>query len=323
MTGKAIKFGISLLLLAIVLAFADLRLIWGVVREVDAIWVTVALGLAIVDRLITNFRWQILLAGRDVRLGFLRLFRVQLLANFIGSFLPGFIGVDAVRVGTLCRAGQPMAPVMAATLVDRFTLAMATLLAGAATVVFLAGRTLPAGAAEAVLVLAGLSVVMLLSALHPGARALIRSRLLPLVPHRIRDPLLAVVQSALEYRQQPVLAGNVALLTVLLFAVRIGFAKALGLACGLDLAWIDLALVIPVLWVVVMVPITIGGFGLQDAGYVVLMAVIGVGAPVAATMSLLEHVVSRVASLPGAFFLGEARRSEGRIQPVPAVEKPD
>jgi hypothetical protein len=54
------------------------------------------------------------------------------------------------------------------------------------------------------------------------------------------------------------------------------------------------------------------------------MAVIGVGAPVAATMSLLEHVVSRVASLPGAIFLSEARRrSEGRIQPVPAVEKPD
>jgi uncharacterized membrane protein YbhN (UPF0104 family) len=308
MRGKALKLAVSLALLAAVLAFAEWRLIWGVLRDVEAAWVTAALGLAIVDRLITNLRWQMLLAGRGVSLGFLRLFRVQLLANFIGSFLPGFIGVDAVRVGTLCRAGLPMAPVTAATLVDRFSLAMATLLAGAMAVLLIAGQTLPVGAAESVLGLAGLSVVLVLLALNPRSRAWLRSTLLPLVPHRVRDPLLAVAQSALEYRQQGVLTANVALLTVCLFAVRIAFAKALGLACGLDLAWIDLALVIPVLWVVVMVPITVGGFGLQDAGYVVLMAVIGVAAPVAATMSLLEHVVSRVASLPGAFFLGEASR---------------
>ena len=64
-------------------------------------------------------------------------------------------------------------------------------------------------------------------------------------------------------------------------------------------------LVIPVLWVVVMLPFTIGGLGIQDAGYVVLMALIGVAAPVAVGMSLLEHVISRLVCLPGVFFLND------------------
>lgn len=71
------------------------------------------------------------------------------------------------------------------------------------------------------------------------------------------------------------------------------------------MSWQDLMLVIPILWVIVMLPITIGGIGLQDAGYVVLMGLIGVSAPVAVGMSLVEHVMTRVAILPGVFFIAE------------------
>jgi uncharacterized membrane protein YbhN (UPF0104 family) len=64
-------------------------------------------------------------------------------------------------------------------------------------------------------------------------------------------------------------------------------------------------MVIPILWIIVMLPITVGGIGVQDAGYVALMAFLGVPAALAVSMSLIEHVVTRLASLPGAFFISE------------------
>lgn len=62
-----------------------------------------------------------------MRVGFLRLFPVQLAANFFGPFLPSSMGVDAVRIAALCRAGNPTALVVAATLVDRVSIVIATL----------------------------------------------------------------------------------------------------------------------------------------------------------------------------------------------------
>ncbi len=304
---RLLRFLVSAVLLGLVLALADWREVLEVMRRVDLGWVGIALLLAICDRIVTNFRWRAFLTARGVDVGFMRLFRVQLLANFIGSFLPGFIGVDAVRIGALCRAGEPTAPVVAATLVDRFTIALATLLLGAATVLLLAGTRLPSHVVQFVLVLAAAGTATVMTGLHPGVRRWARSRILPWVPERLRHTVAEVGRASLAYRHQPALILRVVFLTAVLFFVRILFAKSLGHACGIDIGIAELLLVIPVLWVVVMVPITVGGIGVQDAGYVVLMGFIGIGAPVAISMSLVEHIVSRVASLPGAFFLAEAR----------------
>lgn len=82
---KALRLLLSLALLALVLWFAHWRSVLGVLKEVDARWVLAAVLLGIADRLICNYRWQILLAARGVSVGFLRLFGVQLAANFWGA----------------------------------------------------------------------------------------------------------------------------------------------------------------------------------------------------------------------------------------------
>jgi arylsulfatase A-like enzyme len=49
------------------------------------------------------------------------------------------------------------------------------------------------------------------------------------------------------------------------------------------------------------------------------MGLIGIGAPVAVSMSLVEHIVARLASLPGAFFLSEV---SARGTPADAERRP-
>lgn len=292
-------------LLAAVVWVADWRAIWQVLRGVDVAWVACAAGLAAIDRLVLNYRWQLLLTARGLHLGFMRLFRVQLSANFLGSFLPSSLGVDAIRIAALCRAGLPPADVIASTLVDRMTIVIATLVFGSAMVVCLAGTRIPDDLYWIILILTGAIIAGGVAMVQPGVRRWVRERVFARLPLSVRDKASDVARATLAYRHQERLLVWVSITTLVVFAIRILFAKALVLACGADVGFADLLLVIPLLWIVVMLPITIGGIGLQDAGYVALMALLGVPPAVAAGMSILEHVITRVVSLPGAFFLSD------------------
>lgn len=309
------RYAISAALLAIVVWVADWHAIWNELRAVDTRWVAVVAGFALLDRVVLTYRWELLLVIRGVRLGFWRLFRVQLAANFLGSFLPSSLGVDAIRIAALLRSGLPATEVIATTLVDRASIVVATLLFGSATILALAGTRLPGDLSWVVLVTTGVAMAVCIAALQPRVRRWATAALVPRLPLRVRERVTEIARATLAYRHEPVRLLWVAAVTLGLLLVRLLFAKALTLACGVDVPFTDLLLVIPILWILVMLPITVGGIGLQDAGYVGLMGLLGVPAAVAVSMSIIEHVVSRLVSLPGALFLGDVTGTASHAEP--------
>jgi uncharacterized protein (TIRG00374 family) len=304
-TSRWFRLLVSLGLLAAVIWVADWRAIWDVLRSVDLLWVACVAAVALLDRIVLTYRWDLLLLVRGIRLGFAKLFRVQLAANFLGSFLPSSLGVDAIRIAALLRAGLPSSEVIATTLVDRASIVVGTLLFGSVTILALAGTRLPGDVSWIVLLSTLLAVAACVAALQPRVRQWTAASLVPRLPSRLRERVTEIARATLAYRHEPWSMLWVAAVTVALLFVRLLFAKALTLACGVDVAFVDLLLVIPILWIVVMLPITVGGIGLQEAGYVTLMGLLGISPAVAVSMSLIEHVVSRAVSLPGALFLGD------------------
>jgi len=299
--GKGLRLALSLGLLALVLWLAHWQSVIRVLEQVKGGWVFVAVCLSAADRLVCNYRWQILLAARGVPVGFLRLFVVQLAANFFGSFLPSSVGIDAIRIAAVCRAGESTALVVAATLVDRVSKGIATFLFGSVAIVTLAGERIPRDLQQAVLYSTLAIVIMTLAAFHPAVWRLVRVTLLLLLPERWARAVSAVADASLAFRRDGMALLAVTVLAVVLFAIRILCIKALTLACGVEIPIASLVLIIPIIWIILMLPVTIGNIGLQDAGYVALMSLIGVGAPIAISVSLLEHVITRLACLPGAF----------------------
>lgn len=292
-------------LLILVLSFANWKEVWEVLRKVEGRWIAAAFTLALLDRVAINWRWQILLEARGVRSGFGKLFRVQLAANFLGQFLPGSVGVDALRIAALCRAGEPAPAVIAATFVDRISLALATLMLGAVMMLLFAHSFIPPKVTEIVFAVTLLVLAAGAICLYKPVRTWVRLSILPRVPARFRQTLHDVADGALTYRNEYRALGMLVVATLFTFLVRIYFAQTLAFAVGLDLPIVKLLMVIPILWIIVMLPITVGGIGVQDAGYVALMAFLGVPAALAVSMSLIEHVVTRLAALPGVVFIGD------------------
>ena len=303
--SRALRIVISIALLAVVIAFADWRSVGSVLKTVDLKWVLAGFGLLLLDRVILNSKWQVLLAARNVAMSFWKLLRVQLAANFLGSFLPSTVGVDFVRIAALVRGGHPSGAVIGATLIDRASMVLGTFLFASATILVLSQVAIPPEMSRIVLILTGIGFLICATALLPGVRRWVRLSLLPRLPEKVRGAIHSVADASLAFRHEWGALGWAAITTVITLLLRILFAKCVALSCGVDVKFLDLLLVIPMLWIIVMLPITIGNIGVQDAGYVAVMALIGVSPAVAVSMSIIEHVVARAVSLPGALFIGD------------------
>jgi glycosyltransferase 2 family protein len=316
--SKLIRIVISVALLALVVWFADWPSILAVLKKIQPEWALLAFAMSAADRVILTFRWQALLASQGVHLSFARLLKTLLAANFIGSFLPSSLGVDAVRIAALLRAGQPPAIATASTLVDRATMVLATFLFGSATILVLTGTRVPPHLAQFVFVMTIVGVLVCAAAFHPAVRRWAHAKLLPWIPARVRDAVSQAFSACLAYARDARALAWLVVTTVAVFAVRIVFAKAVGLACGVNVPFEALLTVIPILWIIVMLPITIGGFGVQEVGYVAVMSLVGVPPAVAVSMSLVEHIVVRAVTLPGALFIGAVTsRAPRETNPLP------
>jgi len=145
-------------------------------------------------------------------------------------------------------------------------------------------------------VIAGALLVLLAVFRGSGlARALVPQRLVSaardsrsLLQAYAREPLtlVLVLSSSLLYQ------ALVSLQLVMLarsIDVNLGFATA--------------AVVLALVTVVVLIPLSIGGFGIREGSYVVLLGSASIGATDAALISLLSVGALFLASLPGAFLL--------------------
>ena len=274
---------------------------------------TLALSLALFDRVIVTGRWAILLRASDVRLGFSSLFSFQMIAGFLGSFLPTGVSVDVIRIYLVSSRSKKTIEAVAASVVDRLTMVL-TILVTAIITITIAGTTNISPRLQNVLLTATLVAVVVVLLLSVGRFARrIGVLLRPLVGSRLVSFFGRYYWGIHQYhRQRPVLAAAFALSAAAML-LRVGIAKALTLALGVEVSFLALLTVLPLAWVILMLPISIGNLGVQEGAYVLLLGFLGVDTTSAISISLLDHAVVRVVSLPGAIMWLRAKRRDPHL----------
>ena len=288
-------------LVAALLWLVDWPSVLDVLRQVNPGWVVVIVALVFGERAMLNVKWRVLLANGGIDIGFGRLFRIQLAANALGTFLPGSIGVDAFRISGLWRFREKRHEAVAATLLDRISTVLATVAVSGAMVVL--GASSLVGRNTVMQIIIGGAVILIAGAffLSGTGRALARASI-QWLPAGLRDRLMQVGAAGWLIAGHP--GSIVVTIVTSLGAVglRVVIGKCLLLACGVDVGFATLGVVLPVVWATTMLPISIGGVGVQDAAYVVLLGYAGISAPIAVVVSLLDHILSRTPIIPGALF---------------------
>jgi hypothetical protein len=126
--GLALRLAVSAALVAWILRRTPFQEVGAAFRSADLRFVLPALGLQLLDTLVSVRRWRLLIRAQGGEAPFAGLVRAYFVGIFFNNLLPSTIGGDTVRVIHTARSGVGRAKALAVIFVDRFLGLLALLL---------------------------------------------------------------------------------------------------------------------------------------------------------------------------------------------------
>lgn len=297
----AAKVGVSLALLAYLLATTDLSALHRRLRSGDILLLAAAVVLYTGILALSTWRWRVLLQAQGYEAPLRHLSASYLVATFFNNFLPGNIGGDVVRVRDSSRLTGSTTASVAVVAIDRilgfgalYFLALVAFLAGPARL-----RAM-AGVAPALAVLTLIFTVQAYIFFRPGtARRLMSAtglRAVPWVGERFD-----VVQAAVDvYRQQVTAVWAAFAASVALQALVVCYYYAVAHSLRIPLALSACLLVVPLCILAQAVPVSFNGWGIRESVFVLYFGQLGVPRDSTLAFSLVGAGLMVLLSLAGA-----------------------
>jgi glycosyltransferase 2 family protein len=280
-------------------------------------WVLLSACLVIATVIPMSWRWQWLLRVRGIHENIAWLTRAYFVSYTIGQVLPTAVGGDASRIfETVRRHPGAATPVTGSILLERALGGAVTLVLAGAGFVLAIGRYsigaylwvelgFVAGTIAAGVVFFSRSVRKRLRFAVPLARRL-----------RVETPARAVYDGIHGYRDHPGALLGVATTTAVVQLTRVVSIYASGRAVGIHLSVLPYIVLGPLLFLVMLVPITINGLGVREAFFVNFLKHLGVDHDKAFACGFLFFVMTVLLALPGLGILLWENVVVGRRAPV-------
>jgi len=307
----ALKVVISLGLIAYLLYRADLNVVIASIRSANYAYLVGGVLLYAGAVTAGGLKWYILLRAQGILISFGELLSYTFVGVFFNNFLPANVGGDVMRGYGLARYTERAAEAAVSVVVDRVVgliAFMSAAFASSLAAVFIIGRhellTIVIASGLATLALACLFAAVLSRHIRAWVERLFAVRLLarfaPLY-HRLSDALTA-------YRfkfGRLFVAYCVSLMTLALSNFSI-YVTAEALGGGVPL-W-AIFLFNPLIAFVLLIPISVGGLGLNQGAFVFFYGLVGIPGQVIFPVSLMMQFIIYLTSLPGGLLWLRSRR---------------
>ena len=270
-------------------------------------WILATIVLVAIDRALNAYRWLALLRpiGRVPPVG--AVMRVFFVSTFIGTFVPGPIGTDAVRIWGLADYGVTKSHAAASVVIDRL-LGVVSILVAALVGLALAPRLLDeAWVGIAFAATAAGSAVALAIVFSQRIDQQIR-RLLTRTPASVQGRLARILDALQAYRGHHGLLNGVLLASIGVQALRVAQAWMLGRSLGLDADVVAYIAFIPVILLLMLLPISPSGLGVAQWGFDVTFTRVGVSPADAFALSVLFLALGTLGNLPGGLLYAMGKR---------------
>ncbi len=298
---------------------AGVRDAFDMARSARPLLLVLAAALLLVMLVIGAVRWGILLRARGLRFGAGFLFRVSLASVAVNCVLPTALGGDVLRMLYTSRPGRA-AEAISIVFVDR-----ALGLVGLLVMSLVASLVLLVQSGTAGLFLFNLAALAALAVFFATVFLDVAHRMLTRVLGRITilhlgEKAIRVVDGIRSFRGAGGTLGWAFLLSFLLWIAQCLVWYSLGLAVGAGTSLVYYLLYVPVLAIVTMLPISIGGVGVRENGFAILMQRAGMPETQAITIALFFLMLIYLFALVGGAMLIWLRRESPPADSQSATE---
>jgi uncharacterized protein (TIRG00374 family) len=247
------------------------------------------------DRVIMIYRWVLLLRASGVPITTAKAADIFLVSSFVGSFLPAGVGADAARAYSLRNHILEGGEALASVVVDRL---LGTLSLGLMAVVGLFAWSSSASSDWRVLVAIGVLALVSVGAFWAdhAVKAVLADR-----AHAgpVGRALVRVTDAVSRYRGRGGTLAQVFFWSVAIQVIRIVEAYVLGLGLGLTVPFSYYLLFMPLGLLMLLLPISVSGFGLPQGVFVWMLRPVGVPDAASFALSTLIVVTGLAGNIPG------------------------
>lgn len=298
-----LKIGVSAGLLYVLFSRIEIAKVWDHMRGASPEWVLLALALYLVMLLVSTWRWQVLLRTQHVNIPFGTLVNSYLAATFANNFLPSNIGGDVIRIADTARAAKSKTLAAAVVLADRGI--------GVVGLAFIAasGSTLAARRSEAIgpigpalfwlgliaAVAAGLFVIA-----RPQRMAMLLRPLHVFHAEWVGRRIVTITDALQKFGKAPASLVIAFVASIVVQALLVGFYVAVATALHVSVPVGHMAMLVPVSFLVQMLPVSVNGLGVREGTFVGYLTQIGISKESAVALSLIGAVLIMLFSMSGA-----------------------
>ncbi|MFN8060066.1 MAG: lysylphosphatidylglycerol synthase transmembrane domain-containing protein [Vicinamibacterales bacterium] len=297
-----LKLAVSASLLIFLVGRSDTTALLSRVRNLSVSWLLVALVLYLVMLVLSAWRWGQLLTSQNVQVPTARLLQSYLVATFFNNFLPSNIGGDVVRIRDTAEPTGSRTLATTIVLLDRGIGLLGLLVVAALAASALSQTAEPQTVWPGFLWAPGVSGLGILA----GIVAVPSTLRLALTPLRwLRSQWVDLRLDRLEqmfrnFRQHPGGLMNCFAGAVGVQLVLVAFYMAIGRSADIQISFVHLAVLVPLSFVIQMLPISMNGLGVREATFSYYFRTLGLPAESALVLSLLGAATTMVFSLSGA-----------------------
>ena len=297
------RLAITVVILALLARGIDFGDSARAIAAIDLRYLALVLGLVAIDRAVMILRWVLLLRASGIAISTRAAARLFLVSSFVGSFLPAGVGADAARAYGLSRETTSGSEALASVAVDRILGVFSIVVMSMVGVIAWAPAREDWRIAAAILAL-----TIACSAVFWAADWLRWA-----IPdahhgHSMARRVLKLSDAVGRYRGRGGVLAQVMAWSIVVQVLRITQAYFLGLGLGLTVPYSYYLLFMPLGLLMLLLPISISGFGAPQAGFVWMLRPVGVPDAQSFALSTLIVLTGLAGNIPGLWLWLRQRR---------------
>jgi uncharacterized protein (TIRG00374 family) len=280
-------------------ARSDLRQILATLAHLSVPVLAAVVFLYLASMVINAYKWQVLLGHHRLR----DLLLYILIAQYYSMVFPGQIAGEAVKVYKLGRSGCDTERIAASVAVDRLTGLTAVALVALAGILV---SSSPVGEGYILALCLVLTVVFAgLYFLHNARVANIVKGLVAVLtrplphPDRWQASIFGFIDAWRNYLRRPGLLSAALVLGVLLQLVCVAINLMIARDIGIGVSFADWCWIFGIVSMIVFLPVTVGGLGVREGGFVFLLSLFGIAGDKALALSFTVFGIQVLGALLG------------------------
>jgi uncharacterized protein (TIRG00374 family) len=297
-----LKLGTTLCAVLLLLWSTDLSSVWQQIRQINMLTILGCMTALFFAQAMSSLRWEWILEAEGARVRFRTLLASYMVGMFVNNFMPTSIGGDAVKTYDIYRFTRNISLSVVSVFVERFSGLLTLLMLSWLGIIFILS-------VSSTLLLWGwisinvVCILLVLSLLHKTLTDRISQYIETKGLAKAGKLLRLICERLVSYRNRRTLLMKLLILSLPIQLVTIVIYRQISMAMDIHLPFVFYLFSVPLIILISLLPISLGGLGVREGTTVLVFSIGGVSTDPALAISLAYMGIYYMVSLIGGLLL--------------------